>query len=152
MNTHSSNQTKDPVFQLTDIIRETGFAIHQFLGSGHLEKVYERSLKNRLRKMGHKVESQKMLKVFDEDGSELGEFYADLVVDDVLILELKASKDIVDEHVAQLLGYLRASGIEHGAIVNFGGGKFQIRKLGMKDRPGMSRFRRMAQAVCSLFI
>ena len=132
---------KDPVFELTDVVRETGFAIHRFLGPGHLEKVYERSLMNRLRKMGHKVETQKMLRVYDEDGTDLGEFYADMVVNDVLILELKAAKEIADEHVAQLLGYLRASGIEHGAIVNFGGAKFQIRKLGLRDRPGMSRFR-----------
>lgn len=142
---------KDPVFELTDVVRETGFRIHRFLGPGHLEKIYERSLMNRLRKMGFKVEEQKMLKVYDEDGTELGEFYADLVVNDVLILELKAAKEIADEHVAQLLGYLRASGIEHGAIVNFGGAKFQIRKLGMKDIPGMTRFRKITQVICSFF-
>lgn len=147
MNTTS----KDPVFELTDVVRETGFRIHRFLGPGHLEKIYERSLMNRLRKMGFKVEKQKMLKVYDEDGTELGEFYADLVVNDVLILELKAAKEIADEHVAQLLGYLRASGIEHGAIVNFGGAKFQIRKLGMKDIPGMTRFRKITQVICSFF-
>lgn len=142
---------KDPVFELTDVVRETGFRIHRFLGPGHLEKIYERSLMNRLRKMGFKVEEQKMLKVYDEDGTELGEFYADLVVNDVLILELKAAKEIADEHVAQLLGYLRASGVEHGAIVNFGGAKFQIRKLGMKDIPGMTRFRKITQVICSFF-
>lgn len=143
---------KDPVFELTDVVRETGFRVHRFLGPGHLEKIYERSLMNRLRKMGFKVEEQKMLKVCDEDGSELGEFYADLVVNDVLILELKAAKEIADEHVAQLLGYLRASGIEHGAIVNFGGAKFQIRKLGMKDIPSVARFRKITQTICSLFV
>ena len=142
---------KDPVFELTDVVRETGFRIHRFLGPGHLEKIYERSLMNRLRKMGFKVEEQKMLKVYYEDGTELGEFYADLVVNDVLILELKAAKEIADEHVAQLLGYLRASGIEHGAIVNFGGAKFQIRKLGMKDIPSMTRFRKITQTICSFF-
>ena len=132
---------KDPAFQLTDIVRETGYQIHCYLGPGHLEKVYEKALVHRLRKQGFKVEQQKRLLVYDEDGTELGEFYADLVVNDILLLELKAADSIADEHVAQMLGYLRASGIEHGAIVNFGGEKFQIRKLGMKDIPGMSRFR-----------
>lgn len=141
---------KDPVFQLTDIVRETGYQIHCYLGPGHLEKVYERTLAHRLRKMGFKVEQQKPLVVRDEDGTEVGEFFADLVVNDTLLLELKAARSIASEHLAQVLGYLRASGIEHGAVVNFGAAVFQIRKLGMKDIPGISRFRRIAQAVASI--
>lgn len=150
MNT-TSNTTKDRAFELTDIVRETSYRMHRYFGPGHLEKVYERALAHRLRKQGLKVEVQKMLKVYDEDGTEVGEYYADIVVEGILILELKAAKEIADEHIAQVLGYLRASGIEHGAIVNFGGGKFQIRKLGMKDILGMSRFRRFTQSVLSLF-
>jgi GxxExxY protein len=121
---------KDRVFELTDIVRETGFQIHRFLGAGHLEKVYENALANRLQKQGIKVERQKQLMVYDEDGTAIGEFFADLIIEGVLILEIKSAKAIADEHVAQLLGYLRASRMEHGAIVNFGGDRFQIRKLG----------------------
>jgi len=120
---------KDRAFEITDIIRETGYQIHCFLGPGHLEKVYENALVNRLTKQGVKVARQQKISVFDEDGSLLGEFIADLVVEDILIVEIKAAKRIADEHVAQLIGYLRASRMEHGVVVNFGGERFQIRKL-----------------------
>ena len=124
---------KDRVFQLTDIVRETGYAIHRYHGSGHLEKVYENALAHRLRKQGLMVEQQKPLNVRDEDGTLLGEYFADIVLEDQLILELKAAKDIASEHIAQCLGYIRSARVEHGAVVNFGGRRFQIRKLGMSD-------------------
>ena len=124
---------KDRVFQLTDIVRETGYAIHRYLGPGHLEKVYENALAHRLRKQGLGLEQQKPLNVRDEDGTMLGEYFADIIVEGVLILELKAAKEIANEHIAQCLGYIRSARIEHGAVVNFGGPRFQIRKLGMSD-------------------
>ncbi len=124
---------KDRVFQLTDIVRETGFAIHSYHGSGHLEKVYENASVHRLRKQGLKIEQQKPLPVHDEDGTLLGDYFADVIVDDCLLLELKAARDIAREHIAQLLGYLRSSRIEHGALLNFGAPRFQIRKLGMSE-------------------
>ena len=68
------------------------------------------------------------MNVFDEDGTLLGHFSADLLVENRLIVELKACKVLVDEHVAQLLGYLRASRIEHGLLINFGGPKLQVKK------------------------
>src|SRR4030095_4821156 len=101
------------IMQLCDVIREAGFAAHRFLRNGHVEKIYENSLANRLRKQGLKVVQQHALSVDDEDGTLLGEFWADLFVEDCLIIELKAVRSVVDEHVAQLLGYLRASRIEH---------------------------------------
>ena len=119
---------KDPVFQLCDIVRETSFAIHKFLGPGHLEKVYENALVHRLRKQGLKVEQQFPLAVYDEDGTVLGEYFADLFIEGCLIAELKAVRATAPEHVAQLLGYLRASRIEHGLLVNFGAAKFSIKK------------------------
>ena len=124
---------KDRVFQLTDIIRETSYAIHRYHGPGHLEKVYENALVHRLRKQGLKVEQQKALTVLDEDGTVLGEYFTDLVVEGQLIIEVKAAKAIADEHLAQILGYLRSARMEHGALVNFGAAKFQIRKLGMSE-------------------
>jgi GxxExxY protein len=114
---------------LCDIVRQTAYDIHVYHGNGHLEKVYENALANRLRKGGLDVKQQHQLKVYDEDGTEIGEYFADLFVDGRLIVELKAAKTIADEHVAQTLGYLKASKIEHGLLVNVGSYRFQIRKF-----------------------
>lgn len=116
------------IMKLCDIVRETGYAAHRYLRNGHVEKIYENSLVNRLRKQGIEVVQQHPLSVFDEDGTLLGEFKADLFVENRLIVELKAVRHVADEHVAQLLGYLRASRVEHGLLVNFGAPKFQIKK------------------------
>ena len=116
------------ILKLCDIVRQTGFELHRYLGGGMLEKVYENGLAHRLRKLGLKVEQQWPLAVFDEDGICLGNYDADLFVADVLIVEIKGVKTLADEHVAQLLGYLRASRIEHGLLINFGTVKYQIRK------------------------
>ena len=124
---------KDRIFQLCDVVRETGFAIHCYHGPGHLEKVYANALCHRLRKLGLDVQQQHPLTVYDEDGTVLGEYFADLLVENCLIVELKAARTIADEHVAQILGYLRASRIEHGLLVNFGAAKFSIKKFVMSD-------------------
>ena len=120
---------KDPVFELCDVVRETAFAVHRYHGPGHLEKIYENAMANRLRKLGHKVEQQKPMQVRDEDGTLLGDFYADIVVDDILILELKAVRAIVNEQMAQILGYMRSSSQEHGLLLNFGASRFYIKKF-----------------------
>lgn len=114
---------------LTDTIRETSFAIHKYLRHGHLEKVYENGLAHRLRKQGLQVDQQQPIQVRDEDGMILGDFIADLLVEKILIVEVKAARTLADEHTAQLLGYLRATNIEHGVLVNFGGARLQIRKF-----------------------
>ena len=119
---------KDPVFELCDQVRETSLALHRYLRHGHLEKVYENGLAHRLRKLGLQVKQQHPLAVYDEDGTVLGEYVADLLVAGNLIVELKACRALADEHVAQLLGYLRACRIEHGLLINFGAPKLQIRK------------------------
>ena len=116
------------IFELCDIVRETSFAIHKFHRFGHLEKVYENALAHRLRKAGLKVEQQFPLAVFDEDGTVIGEYFADLFIEDCLIVELKACSTLIDEHIAQILGYLRSSRIEHGLLINFGNQKLQIKK------------------------
>lgn len=110
------------------VIRETSFDIHNFFRSGHLEKIYENALAHRLRKLGIEVKQQHPLDVFDEDGALLGHLNADLFVANKLVIEVKGCWSLVDEPVAQLLGYLRASRIEHGLLINFGGQKFQIKK------------------------
>ena len=122
------------IMRLCDIIRETSFAIHQYHRFGHLEKIYENALANLLQKMGLKVLQQHPLSVYDEDGTLLGEFVADIFVEDCLLVELKACRALADEHTAQLLGYLRASHIEHGLLVNFGAPKLQIRKYILNDQ------------------
>lgn len=121
------------VFELCDIIRETGYAIHSYLRNGHLEKVYENAMLHRLRKQGIRVEPQFPLTVWDEDRTVLGEFFADLFVENLLIVELKAVRHIADEHVAQLLGYLLCSRIEHGLLMNFGAAHFSIKKYILTD-------------------
>jgi GxxExxY protein len=114
---------------LCDHIRETSFKIHTYLGHGHLEKVYENALTHRLRKAGLKVDQQQPIKVFDEDGTLIGDYLADLVVADILIVELKTARILAPEHDAQVLGYLKASRREHGLLINFGSPKFEIRKF-----------------------
>ena len=119
--------------ELCDVVRETSFAIHQFHRHGHLEKIYENALAHRLGKAGLNVQQQHPIQVFDEDGTILGDFYADLVVEGKLIVELKAVKSIADEHVAQLLGYLRSSRMEHGLIINFGAPVLFVKKFVMTN-------------------
>jgi GxxExxY protein len=100
-----------------------------------MEKVYENGLAHRLRKASVDVKQQHPLKVLDEDGTVLGDYLVDLLVEDVLILELKSCKTLLDEHTAQVLGYLRSSRIEHGLLINFGSSVFQLKKYALTDRP-----------------
>jgi len=119
--------------QLCDVVRETSFSIHHYHRHGHLEKIYENALASRLRKLGIEVKQQFPLMVFDEDGTILGEYFADLYIEDRLIVELKAVRTVVDEHVAQLLGYLRSSRVETGLLINFGAPVLSVKKYLMTD-------------------
>jgi len=119
---------EDEIRELCNTIRETSFAIHGYLRHGHQEKVYENALANRLRKLSLDIKQQYPLQVSDEDGTLLGSYYADLYVDNKLVVELKACSILTGEHVAQLLGYLRATRIEHGLLINFGSPRLQIKK------------------------
>jgi GxxExxY protein len=119
--------------ELCDIVRETSFSIHRYLKNGHLEKVYEKALVHRLTKQGVQVIPQHPLKVLDEDGTVLGDYFADLFVENVLIVELKAVRAIDNEHIAQLLGYLRSSRIETGLLINFGAPRLYVKKFLMTD-------------------
>ncbi|MDX1962305.1 MAG: GxxExxY protein [Pirellulales bacterium] len=124
---------KDPIFELCDIVRETGFAIHKYLGPGHLEKVYVNALVNRLGKRGLHVQPRHPCQVYDEDGTILGEFFADLLIEQTLIVEAKAVAGILNDHIAQILGYLRATRLEHGLLVNFGSRTFAVKKYYCSD-------------------
>lgn len=125
--------TDDSIFSLCDQVRETAFALHRFLRHGHLEKVYENGLAYRLRKAGLNVHTQHPLTVMDEDGAVLGDYYADLFVERRLLVEIKACSVLANDHVAQLLGYLRSARIEHGLLINFGSPKLQIKKYAFSD-------------------
>jgi GxxExxY protein len=123
--------------ELCDVVRETAYAIHVYHGHGHLEKVYENALANRLQKAGIEVKQQHPLNVYDEDGTMIGEYFADLLVDGRLVVELKACRATADEHIAQILGYLKSAKIEDGLLINFGSYKFEIKKYVMNEHvPG----------------
>ena len=139
------------ILQLCDVVRETAFAIHRYHRHGHLEKVYENALAHRLRKLGMEVKQQQPLQVYDEDGTLIGDYYADLFVDGRLIVELKAARALADEHVAQILGYLRASRIEHGLLINFGAPKFEIKKYALSQPGQGAGTGGFASALLSLF-
>ena len=112
---------------LIEQVRQIAYGLHVYLGTGLLEKVYENGLKHRLEKAGFKVEAQKPLKVYDVDGFELGDYFADLFVNDELVVELKATKMIANEHLAQLLNYLKITNKPAGLLINFGSFKFESR-------------------------
>lgn len=114
--------------ELTSKIIGAYFKVYNTLGYGFLEKVYENSLKIELMKLGFKVEQQKNIKVF-YDGFDVGEYFADLIVDDIVILELKAAENLCEEHEAQLINYLKATDKEVGLLFNFGKEAKFIRKV-----------------------
>ncbi len=146
---------QDDIMKLCDLVRETSYAIHLYHAHGHVEKVYENALAHRLRKLGLDVKQQVPLTVRDEDGTVIGEFVADLLVDGRLIVELKAVRTLADEHIAQILGYMRASRQEHGLLINFGSSRFQIRKFILSEvtNPPKSRLLpRSFALIASLFV
>jgi GxxExxY protein len=116
---------------LSDQVRQTAYDIHVYHAHGHLEKVYENALAHRLRKLGLDVKPQHPVQVYDEDGTLIGDYLADLLVEDVLIIELKTAKTLAPEHEAQILGYLKSARLEHGLLINFGSYKFEIRKFAL---------------------
>jgi len=114
---------------LCDKVREIAYTIHVYHGNGYLEKLYENALVHRLRKAGDKVEQQKPITIRDEDGTVIGEYFADIVLDNTLIIELKACRTLTNEHKSQLLHYLKATRKEHGLLINFGSYKFEMQKF-----------------------
>ena len=103
--------------------------MHEYFGNGLLEKVYETALAHRLLKLGYKVECQKPLKVFDKDGYCVGDYFADMVVNGELVVELKAVRTLAPEHLAQILNYLKITGSPVGLLINFGSYKFERRTV-----------------------
>ena len=104
---------------ITDLILKAFFKVYNTLGYGFLEKVYENAMKIELTLMGVFVEQQKHIKVYYL-GEQVGDYFADLFVNNLVIIEMKTAESICEEHEAQLLNYLKATSIEVGLILNFG--------------------------------
>ena len=105
--------------EITDKVLKAFFQVHTELGFGFSEKVYENALAILLRDFGLVIEQQKPIKVYFH-GQVVGEYIADLVVNDVVLLELKAVQKIIDQHSAQLWNYMKATKFEVGLLLNFG--------------------------------
>lgn len=114
------NADKDFLYHdITDKTIACIYKVFNSLGSGFLEKVYENALVIELEKNGLKVRQQPQLQVYYEDIA-VGEYFADLVVEDKVILELKAVSELSKVHELQLVNYLKATGMKVGLLVNFG--------------------------------
>jgi GxxExxY protein len=103
----------------TNRIIKCFYKVYNTLGYGFLEKVYEKALFIELNKIELKVETQKPIKVY-YDKQVIGDYYADIMVNDIVILELKAVEILCERHELQLINYLKATDIEIGLLLNFG--------------------------------
>ncbi|WP_299517390.1 GxxExxY protein [uncultured Flavobacterium sp.] len=104
---------------ITDEILKAYYNVYNGLGSGFLEKVYQNSMFFELKSFGLKVEAQKQIKVYFKN-QLVGDFYSDLLIEDKVIVELKATEFLMDIHTAQIINYLKATPIEVGMLLNFG--------------------------------
>lgn len=118
--------------EITNIILKAYYDVYNELGYGFLEKVYHNAMLYELLQNGLKVESQKPIKVYYKE-KQVGEYFADLVVNDSVIIELKASELLVYENEVQLINYLRATNIEVGLLLNFGKKPEYKRKIFTND-------------------
>jgi GxxExxY protein len=122
---------------LCNVVRQTAFDIHVYHGTGHLERIYESALCNRLSKLRIPFVRQRAIGIYDEDGAPLGDYVADMLVDSSLIVEIKVARQLSADHEAQMLAYLKASKVAHGLLVNFGSFRFQVRKYAYTNRRGI---------------
>lgn len=104
---------------ITDKILKSFYTVYNSLGYGFLEKVYENALCQELISMGLFCEKQRPVEVFYKD-QKVGQYFADLIVENSVIIEIKAAEGIAEEHEFQLINYLKATDIEVGLLLNFG--------------------------------
>ena len=114
--------------RLTHSIIGCAFEVINELGSGFLESVYEKALMIALSDAGLAVQSQKPIETRFR-GKPVGNFYADLLVEEKVLVELKAVKALTAEHQAQIINYLKATGLEVGLLINFGNPKLEFKRL-----------------------
>jgi GxxExxY protein len=105
--------------EMTDKIINSFYKVYNVLGYGFLEKVYENALVIELKSAGFKVLQQQNIKVYYEN-QVVGDYFADIIVNDLIILEIKAAEGLRDENKAQLINYLKATKKEVGLLFNFG--------------------------------
>ncbi|MFV8355583.1 GxxExxY protein [Flavobacterium sp. XS1P32] len=113
--------------ELSEAILKVFYEVYNELGYGFLENVYQNAMYFELKSQGFKVEAQKQIKVYYKNDL-VGNFIADLLIDDLIIIELKACDTLVKAHYAQTLNYLKATNIEIGLLLNFGE-KPEIKRL-----------------------
>jgi GxxExxY protein len=114
--------------KLTEKIIGSAYAVSNTLGSGFVEKVYENALAYQILKTGLRVQQQYPIKV-QYDGIIVGEFFADLLVEEQVLIELKAVKLLDEAHSSQALNYLRATGLPVCLLINFGRPRIEVRHL-----------------------
>ncbi|MEO7741488.1 MAG: GxxExxY protein [Usitatibacter sp.] len=114
--------------KISSAVIGAAYAVANTLGSGFLEKVYENALAIELRYSGHRVVQQKQMEVRYR-GEIVGIYQADLVVDNEVVVELKAVPSLESIHRAQCLNYLRATGLETGLVINFGRPRIDIQRV-----------------------
>jgi GxxExxY protein len=115
--------------ELTEKILKACFEVSNELGCGFLESVYHKALLIALAENGLNAKSQFPLKVVFH-GQIVGEFFPDIIVEDIVLLELKVVKTLAPEHMAQVMNYLKATGIQVGFLINFGNAKLEYRRFG----------------------
>lgn len=121
-------RTPLPHEETTRTILEACFEVSNELGAGFVESVYEKALVVALRQKELKAQAQVPLTATFR-GQSVGEFLADILVEDIVLLELKAVKALAPEHQAQVINYLKATGIEVGLLVNFGRPTLELKRL-----------------------
>lgn len=126
--------------ELTDDIIDAFYEVYKVLGYGFLEKVYQNALFFELRNRGHQVVAQKRCAVYYK-GKEVGEYFTDIIVNDLVILELKAIESLNGDQIRQLQNYLKASTIEVGLLLNFGKEPEFIRKVYSNPRKNLPPFK-----------
>jgi GxxExxY protein len=114
--------------ELTKRIIGCAYAVSNGLGAGFLEKVYENALTHEVRKTGLQVQQQQAIQVH-YDGVVVGDYVADLVVENTILVELKAVKAFDDVHSAQCINYLKATGMQICLLINFGQPRIEIKRF-----------------------
>ena len=114
--------------ELSSKIIKAAIEVHRKLGLGFLESVYQQALLIQLKKDGMKVETQKEVKIY-YNGQEVGIHRLDLVVNEKIIIELKAVKEFDGSHIAQVISYLKATGLKIGLLLNFAKATLEIKRI-----------------------
>ncbi|WP_264520218.1 GxxExxY protein [Flavobacterium sp. N1994] len=105
--------------KISDAVLKAYYDVYNQLGYGFLEKVYQNAMYLELKSLGYTVEAQKQIKVYFKN-QLVGEYYADIVIEEKIIIEIKACELLMSVHIAQLMNYLKATEVEVGLLLNFG--------------------------------